>query len=376
MKRNIIFGVIVVVVIFGVLAGVKVLQISKLMGFAKTFTAPPETISSAVVQEQKWQDTLPAVGSIDAAQGVTMAAEVAGTVTEITFESGAVVAKGGLLVRLDTASEAAQLRAAQAQVELAGLNSERLLKLRESNVVSQSEVDTAEATLKQNQANADNIQAVIDKKTIRAPFAGRLGIRLVNLGQSLDARAPIVSLQSLAPIYADFSLPQQTLSMLATGLVVQVSSDAYPGQTFDGVLTAINPELNAITRSVIAQATFENTNQLLRPGMFVHVEVLLPQAQSVLTVPATSVLRAPYGDAVFVIEPQVADGKTNLIVQQKFIRTGRMHGDFVSVESGLKAGDRVATAGLFKLRNGVAVKENNTADAAPNTSMSPNPPNG
>jgi membrane fusion protein (multidrug efflux system) len=376
MKRNIIFGVIVVVVIFVMLAGVKVLQISKLMGFAKTFTAPPETISSAVVQEQKWQDTLPAVGSIDAAQGVTMAAEVAGTVTEITFESGAVVAKGGLLVRLDTASEAAQLRAAQAQVELAGLNSERLLKLRESNVVSQSEVDTAEATLKQNQANADNIQAVIDKKTIRAPFAGRLGIRLVNLGQSLDARAPIVSLQSLAPIYGDFSLPQQALSMLATGLVVQVTSDAYPGQTFNGVLTAINPELNAITRSVIAQATFENTNQLLRPGMFVHVEVLLPQSQTVLTVPATAVLRAPYGDAVFVIEPQVADGKTNLVVQQKFIRTGRMHGDFVSVESGLKAGDRVATAGLFKLRNGVAVKENNTADAAPNTSMSPNPPNG
>jgi len=183
MKRNIIFGVIVVIVIFAVLAGVKALQISKLMGFAKTYTAPPETISSAVVQEQKWQDTLSAVGSIDAAQGVTMAAEVAGTVTEITFESGAVVAKGGLLVRLDTASEAAQLRAAQAQVELAGLNSERLLKLRESNVVSQSEVDTAEATLKQNQANADNIQAVIDKKTIRAPFAGRLGIRLVNLGQ-------------------------------------------------------------------------------------------------------------------------------------------------------------------------------------------------
>jgi membrane fusion protein (multidrug efflux system) len=248
--------------------------------------------------------------------------------------------------------------------------------LRESNVVSQSEVDTAEAALKQNQANADDIQAVIDKKTIRAPFAGRLGIRLVNLGESLDARTPIVSLQSLAPIYADFSLPQQALSVLATGLVVQVSSDAYPGQTFDGVLTTINPELDATTRSVIAQATFENTNQLLRPGMFVHTEVVLPQALPVLAVPATAVLRAPYGDAVFTIEPQVADGVTNLIVQQKFIRTGRMHGDFVSVESGLKAGDRVVTAGIFKLHNGDPVQENNTSTDTPKTSFSPSPPNG
>jgi membrane fusion protein (multidrug efflux system) len=375
MKRNIIVAVVIVVAVFVALAGVKALQIGKLIGFAKTFTPPPETISSAVVQEQKWQDTLSAVGSIDAAQGVTVAAEVAGTVTEIAFESGAVMAKGDLLVRLDTSTEKAQLQAAQAQVELTRLNAERLRKLRESNVVSQSEVDTAETSLKQNQANADEISAVIEKKTLRAPFAGRVGIRLVNLGESLDARAPIVSLQSLAPIYADFSLPQQALSVLATGLVVQVSSDAYPDQIFDGVVTAINPELDATTRSVIAQATFENTNQLLRPGMFVHAEVLLPQAQAVLTVPATAILRAPYGDAVFVIQPQVAEGVTNLIVQQKFIRTGRMHGDFVSVESGLKAGDRVATAGLFKLRNGVAVQENNTADATPKTSLSPNPPN-
>ena len=359
MKRKIIFGVIIVVVIFVVLAGVKALQISKLMGFAKTFTAPPETISSAVVQEQKWQDTLSAVGSIDAAQGVTVAPEVAGTVTEIAFESGAIVAKGDLLVRLDTSSEEAQLRAAQAQVELAKLNAERMLKLRESNTVSQSELDTAEATLKQNQANADEIRAIIDKKTIRAPFAGRLGIRLVNLGQSLDARAPIVSLQSLAPVYADFSLPQQALSEMTTGLVVQVSSDAYPGQKFNGVLTAINPELNATTRSVIAQATFENTNQLLRPGMFVHVEVILPRAQTVLAMPATAVLRAPYGDAVFVIEPQVADGKTNLVVQQKFIRTGRIARRFRQRGIGLESRRPGGDGGPFQIaqRRGGAGKQ-------------------
>ena len=328
-----------------------------------------------MAQEQNWTDTLSAVGSIEAAQGVTLASEVAGTVVEIAFESGAIVAQGDLLVRLDTSTEKAQLQAAEAQVELARLNAERLRKLRESNVVSQSEVDTAEASLKQNQANADEISAVIEKKTLRAPFAGRLGIRLVNLGESLDARKAVVSLQALAPIYTDFSLPQQALSVLATGLVVRVSSDAYPGRSFDGVLTAINPELDATTRSVIAQATFANQEQLLRPGMFVHAEVVLPQGQPVLTVPATAVLRAPYGDAVFVIEPQVADGATNLVVQQKFIRTGRMHGDFISVESGLKAGDRVATAGLFKLRNGVAVQENNDTNATPKTSLSPTPPN-
>jgi membrane fusion protein (multidrug efflux system) len=373
MKRKIIIGIMVVVVVVAGLAGVKALQIGKLLGFAKTFTVPPETISSAVAQEQQWQNTLSAVGSINAAQGVTVASEVAGTVTEIAFESGAVVAKGDLLVRLDTSSEEAQLRAAAAEVELAKLNTDRLLKLRESNVVSQSEVDTAEATLKQNQANADAIQAVIDKKTIRAPFAGRLGIRLVNLGESLDARKAIVSLQSLEPVYGDFSLPQQTLSVLSTGLVVQVSSDAYPGEKFEGTVTAINPELDAVTRSVTLQATFANTNQLLRPGMFARMEVVLPGEQTVLAVPATAVLSAPFGDSVYVIEPST-NSAGGLVVRQQFVRTGRPLGDFVSIVSGLKPGDTVASSGLFKLRNGVGVVVNN--EIAPERSTTPHPPNG
>jgi len=373
MKRKIIIGIVVVAVVVAGLAGVKALQIGKLLGFAKAFTVPPETISSAVAQEQKWQDTLSAVGSINAAQGVTMASEVAGTVTEIAFESGAVVAKGDLLLRLDTSSEAAQLRAAAAEVELAKLNTDRLRKLRESNVVSQSEVDTAEATLKQNQANADAIQAVIDKKTIRAPFAGRLGIRLVNLGESLDARKAIVSLQSLEPVYGDFSLPQQTLSVLATGLVVQVASDAYPGQKFAGVVTAINPDLDAVTRSATLQATFANTNDLLRPGMFARMEVVLPGEQTVLAVPATAVLSAPFGDSVYVIEPST-NSTGGLVVRQQFVRTGRALGDFVSVLSGLKPGDTVASSGLFKLHNGAGVVINN--EIAPEHSTTPNPPNG
>ena len=372
MKRKIIISIIMVVVVLAGLVGVKALQIGKMIGAAKTFAMPPETISSAVATEQKWQDTLAAVGSINAAQGVTVAAEVAGTVTEIAFESGAVVAKGDLLVRLDTSSEAAQLRAAEAQAELTRLNVERLHKLRESNVVSQSEVDTAEAGLKQNQANADTIRAVIEKKTIRAPFAGRLGIRLVNLGESLEERKPIVSLQSLVPVYGDFSLPQQALSLLTTGLVVQVSSDTYPGLKFLGEVTAINPELDATTRAVRLQATFANTNQLLRPGMFVRLEVVLPGEQTVLAVPATAILSAPFGDSVYVIEPQA--GSTNLVVRQQFIKTGRPLGDFISIVDGLKPGDRVVSSGLFKLRNGAGVVINN--DIAPKSSTTPNPPNG
>jgi membrane fusion protein, multidrug efflux system len=374
MKKKIFIAIIIVVVVAVGLVGIKALQIGKLIGFAKTFTLPPDTISSAVAQEQNWQNTLSAVGSINAAQGVTVASEVAGTVTEIAFESGAVVAKGDLLVRLDTSSEEAQLRAMEAQVELTKLNAERLRNLRTNNVVSQSEVDTAEAALKQNQANADEISAVIEKKTIRAPFAGRLGIRLVNLGESLDARKAIVSLQSLTPIYGDFSLPQQALSMLTTGLVVQVSSDAYPGQKFEGAITAINPELDSTTRSIQLQATFANTNQLLRPGMFARMEVVLPGDQNVLAVPATAILSvAGTAEAVYVIEQSTnADG--GLVVRQQFVKTGRPLGDFVSIVAGLKAGDKVASSGLFKLHNGGSVVINN--DLAPEPSTTPNPPNG
>jgi membrane fusion protein (multidrug efflux system) len=240
-------------------------------------------------------------------------------------------------------------------------------------MVPQSELDTAEATLKQTQGMADATRATIEKKTIRAPFAGRLGIRLVNLGQYLDTGKPIVSLQSLAPIYVDFSLPQQELARLKTGMPVRVTTDAYPDRQFDGKLTAINPDLDSQTRSVGLQATFENADQLLRPGMFARVEVLLPNEQSVVAIPATSILSAPYGDSVYVIEPapDKGNGKPGLVVRQKFIRTGRTRGDFVSVESGLKAGERIVSAGIFKLRNGMSVIENN--ELAPKNALAPNP---
>jgi membrane fusion protein (multidrug efflux system) len=372
MKQKIIYGIGVVLAVFIVLAGVKALQIRALIAAGKAAVPPPETISSAIAHEDQWQETLTAVGSVSAEQGVIVSPEIAGTVGEIDFESGATVHKGDLLLRLNTSTEEAQLRAAEAQVDWAKVSAERLRTLRTNNTVSQSELDQAEATLKQAQANADQINAVIDKKNIRAPFDGRLGIRLVNLGQSLAVGQNIVSLQSLEPVFVDFSLPQQDLSQIKTGLKVHATSDTYSDKSFDGELTAINPDLDSTTRSVRLRAKFENADQLLRPGMFVRVEVILPEAKPVLAIPATAILSAPYGDSVFLIQP-AAKGSTNLIVQQKFVRTGRAHGDFISVESGLNAGDKVAAAGIFKLRNGVNVQINN--QDTPKPVLSPNPPN-
>jgi membrane fusion protein (multidrug efflux system) len=363
---------IVLVALFG-LGGIKFLQIQTLMAAGKSFTQPPESVSSAVVKEEKWQATLSAIGSVTAAQGVTVTTEVAGLIRQIMFESGAVVSKDDLLVRLDTSSEEAQLRAIKAQVDLARINLERTKKLREENMVPQADLDTAEATMKQNQANADAIQAVIDKKTIRAPFAGRLGIRQINLGQYLDAGKPIVSLQSLSPIFADFSLPQQELARLKTGMRVHLSIDAFPNKTFDGELTAINPDLDAATRSVGLRAGFQNEEGLLRPGMYARVEVLLPEESNVLVIPITAVLSAPYGESVYVIETNAPAGASTpgLTVRQQIIRTGLARGDFITVESGLKAGDRVASSGVFKLRSGMSVSENN--EVTPKSSTTPRP---
>ena len=371
--KKLVVGIIIVVAVGGTLGLIKTLQIRALIASAGAFLPPPETVATAIAHEEQWPDTLPAVGSVSPAQGVTVAPEIGGTVAEIAFESGAVVNKGDLLLRLDTSSEEAQLRAAEAQAELARLNAERNRKLREDKTVSQSELDATEATLKQAQANADGIRATIAKKTLRAPFAGKLGIRLVNLGEQLEPGKGIVSLQSLSPVFVDFSLPQQEFARLQTGLKVRAFLDAYPTNEFEGELAAINPDLDPVTRSVRVRAKFANDGELLRAGMFVRVSVILPEGKPVLVVPSTAVVSAPFGDSVFVITPDGKPGSTNLVAQQKFIRTGRMHGDFVSVETGLKAGDKVATAGLFKLRNGVSVRENN--ELAPKPSLSPNPPN-
>jgi membrane fusion protein, multidrug efflux system len=373
MKSKIVIAIVIVLAVVGGLAGIKVMQIKKLT--STPYVVPPETISSAVAREEKWPNTLSAVGSITAVQGVTLTPQIAGNVSEIAFESGAVVAKGDLLVRFDTRTEDAQLKALNAQLDWARVSAERAQKLRTDSTVSQSELDQAEAALKQAKANADAVQAIIDKKTIRAPFAGKLGIRQINLGEYVDAGKPIVSLQSLTPVYADFSLPQQTLAQIKTGMVVRVSLDTYTNKQFEGTLTAINPNLDESTRSVRLQATLDNADQLLRPGMFARIEVVLPSEQDVLVIPATSILSAPYGDTVFVIKNStnapVGTNGPGLVVDTQIVRTGRARGNFVSVEAGLKSGDRVVSSGLFKLRKGAAVIENN--DLAPKPSEQSKP---
>jgi membrane fusion protein (multidrug efflux system) len=372
MTRKITIALFIVLLVAGGLAGVKMLQIKKLGAMAGSFAPPPESVSSVVVREEDWQGVLTAIGSVTADQGVFVTTEIPGIVREISFESGAVVAKGDLLVRLDTTSEAAQLRALEAQVEWSRVTLQRQQTLRDQNMVSQSDLDAADAAMKQNQANADAVRTTIEKKTIRAPFAGRLGIRQVNLGQYLDAGKPIVSLQSLAPIHADFSLPQQELARLSTGMKVRLHIDAYPGRNFEGALTAITPDLDQATRSIGLQATLDNHDQLLHPGMFAQVEVLLPEQKKVMVIPLTSVLSSPYGDSVYVIESNSeGNGKTETTVKQRFVRLGPARGDFLSVESGLKPDDRIVSSGLFKLRNGMAVVENNSI--APKSVGAPRP---
>lgn len=372
--KNIVVGAMIVLCAALVLGGIKALQIRAMVAAGKNASYPPEAVTTAVATEEQWSESLSAVGSITAEQGVVVAPEIAGTVVEIAFESGATVKAGDLLVRLDTTTEAAQLRAAEAQAELARLNAERSRKLRGENAVSQSELDAAEASLKQAQANADAIRAAIDKKTIRAPFSGQLGIRLVNLGEQVAVGHGLVSLQSLTPAFADFSLPQQELEKISPGLAVRIVSDTYPGKVFEGQIAAINPDLDAATRSVRVRALMPNADRLLRPGMFVRVETALPGNATVVAVPASAVISAPYGDSVFVVEPQTQkDGKSMLVAVQKFIKPGRAQGDFVSVASGLNKGDKVVSAGAFKLHSGTPVTESKLS--APTPSRTPTPPN-
>jgi membrane fusion protein (multidrug efflux system) len=370
LKKGTFFAIGFVIAVFAVLAGIKAIQIRTLIKFGESFVMPPETISSAVAHEESWGEVIPGVASITAAQGVTLMAEIPGTVSEIAFESGSTVTNGQLLVRLDTSTEAAQLRAVEAQVTLWQLNFTRAQQLVTNNAMSKSELDAAAATLQQGEAEADTIRATIAKKTIRAPFAGRTGIRTVNLGTYVDKAMPIVSLQALAPIFAETMLPQQTLAALKPGLAVKLSTDAFPEKVFAGTLTAINPDFDAASRSVRVQATLANAEELLRPGMFARIEIALPGEQPVLAVPATAILSAPYGDSVYVIENST-NATGGLVVRQQIVRVGRAKGDFVSVTGGLKAGERVAASGLFKLRNGMGVVVND--ELTPKSEQKPNP---
>ncbi len=371
MKKRLILSIIGLVIFIGILVAIKALQIGAMIDQGKKFVPPPETVTSALVKADQWQTALASVGTLNAVQGVTIAAELAGKVVEIKFEAGAPVQKGDILVRQDTSSEEAQFPGADAQVNLSRTNLERMNQLLSKQLISQADRDNAVTGAEQAQSQADNIRATIAKKTIRAPFSGWLGIRQVNLGQMLREGDPIVTLQSLDPIYVDFSLPQQQIPSVRPGLTVYVTADALPGETLRGRITAINPLVDAETRNNKVQATVANRGNKLRPGMFVNVSVGLPAVQKVLTIPATAVLYAPYGDSVFIIED--AGNKQGKVLRQQFVRLGVKRGDFVAVTSGVKEGEMVVSSGVFKLRNGQSAVVDNKL--APDFQKAPTPEN-
>ncbi|HEY1582821.1 MAG TPA: efflux RND transporter periplasmic adaptor subunit [Chthoniobacterales bacterium] len=369
--------VVLVIIALGIIAavfiGLKVLQFKTMFAVASRMTPPPTTVTSAVVKQADWQPKLNAIGSVSPVQGATISAEVPGTVSQIDFTSGQPVKKGEPLLKLDTSAEVAELHSAQADAELAKADADRARGLAKGKVISKSELDAAESKYAQKKAMVDNMQAVIDKKEIRAPFDGVAGIRSVNPGQMVAAGDPLVSLQTLDHVFVDFSLPQKDLSKVSAGLPVHVTTDAIPGREFVGMLSAINPAVDPATRNVKLQATFDNKDHALRAGMFARVEVLLPEKNSVLYIPATSVAYAPYGDSVYVIEKKTDEKtkKEGLVLRQQFVRLGEARGDFVAVTEGLKAGQQIVSTGAFKLRNGMSVVVDNKL--APETQLAPTP---
>ena len=357
MKKRMIFVIAGLVVLVAGLGFLKFQQIRAAM--AQSWTPPPEAVTTIAARSEEWPATTSVIGSVVAVQGVTVSADLPGVVEGIAFESGRTVQAGQILVRLDVSQEKAQLAAADAQRELARLNLDRMTHLREKQVVSQAEFDRATAEFKQADARAGEIRAIIDRKQIRAPFTGVLGIRQINLGQYLTAGDPVVPLQSMDPVYVNFSVPQQDLGDLRVGATVQAAAESV-AVIAAGRVTAINSVVDEATRNVQIQAEFRNPLGRLRPGMFVEVEARLGAGTSTVSLPATAVSYAPYGNSIFVVRDlKGPNGKTYRGVEQRFVKLGANRGDQVAVVSGLKTGEEVVTSGVFKLRNGASVLVNN-----------------
>ena len=376
MKKAIFIVVLGLLIVVGALAGSKYLQIRAMIEQGKQYAPPPAVVTSATVMSETWESSLTAVGSVDAVQGVTVTAEMTGKVVRIAFASGNRVSAGDLLVQQDISAETAQLRAAEAVSELARLNFERAKTMLPNEAISLSDYDGLQAQLAEARAEVENTLAMIDKKTIRAPFTGRLGIRQINLGQVINDGQAIVTLQSLGPVFVNFLLPQQQLGKIRTGLPVRLVSDALPGQVVSGEITAIESEVDTATRNIRVQALLDNPGDQLRAGMFANVTVVLPKTEAVLTIPATAVLYAPYSDSVFVIEEKKAEQglAAGKVVRQQFVSLGEKRGDFIVVTAGLKAGEAVVSTGAFKLRNGQGVVVDN--QLAPDFKLAPRPNEG
>jgi len=371
-RKAIVIAVALLLAIGAFVVGTKFLQIGKMMSMPHTM--PPTTVTSASVKEEDWAPRLTAVGSVSAVQGAVVSAELAGVVSEINFQNGGEAKKGEVLMKLDASQEEALLRSAEAEAQLAQTDLERSRDLAMKKVVSSAELDSAQSKFRRMNAVVDQMRSNIAKKTVTAPFDGQLGIRQVNVGQMINAGQQVVGLTALDPVYVDFALPDQYLSKLSKDLEVTVRSDAFPGREFKGKLTAINSMVDPVTRNVPLQATLDNPDHALHPGMFAKVEVALSETKKTIVIPGSAVSYAPYGDSVFVIEKQKdpKTGKESDTLRQQFVRIGEARGDFVAVTQGLKEHQTLVSTGVFKLRNGMAVSVNN--DLAPKPELNPKPP--
>jgi membrane fusion protein (multidrug efflux system) len=374
MKKRMLIMLTAVVLFLSAIGFVKFQQIQAAIAAGQSFTPPPEAVTTVVVKPEGWQATLDATGTVVPVQGVTLSADLPGVVDKILFESGSHVREGDALVALDTRQERAQLASAEAQLELARSRLDRSSKLLDRQLIAQAEYDDVVAQERQAEAAVNEIKATIERKTIRAPFTGHAGIRLVNLGQYVHSGDPIVPLQSHDPIFVNFAVPQQQVSDLRVGATVEAAADSGSNAVTTGRITAINPVVDQATRNVQVQATFRNDRENLRAGAYVNVQVMVGQQASTLAIPASAINYAPYGNSVYIVEKMKGpSGNEYLGVRQQFVYLGRAKGDQVAVLKGVKAGDEVVTSGVFKLRPNAAVMVDNSVQ--PSNSLHPQPAN-
>lgn len=370
MKKRMFLMLLAVAVVIGGVGSVKYFQIKAAMAQGGNFQPPPEAVTTAIAKQDQWESTLSAIGTVVAVNGVTVSADLPGIVEQISFSSGESVSTGDVLVRLDTKQERAQLAAAQAALELTKLDLDRKEGLLKKSVIPQATYDHVVAEHKQAAARAGEIRATIERKIIRAPFSGVLGIRQVNLGQFVAPGAPIVSLQSLQPVYVEFTMPQQEIGRVRAGVDVHATTDGVEGEEV-GKVSAIDSVVDEATRNMRVQATFPNRTRKLRPGMFVEVKLARGSKASVVTLPVSAISYAPFGDSVFIVEQVKGKDGSYRGVRQQFVKLGAARGDMVAVLTGVKPGEEVVTSGVFKLRPGAAVVVNNSVQ--PSSSTAPKP---
>ncbi len=361
-------ALLLLLAVFAVLAGIKGSQIAMMIASGEDFVPPAESVSVTAVERQSWSNSFTAIGTVLADEGVMISAEVSGKVKRIVFKNGAFVEAGTVLLEQESGNEQAQLRSALSRLTLAQQNYNRLVELRRDKIASQSELDNSKQQLDSAQADVDNLKTTLEKKVLRAPFSGRLGIRVVDVGADLQPGTEVVSLQASNSVKVNFPVPQHRLNQISIGLPVSVSLNQ-GSVVVAGEVTAIAPELSSVSRNAIVQSVLENKDRTLVPGMAVSVSVTLAQPSEVLVVPATALIYAPFGDTVFVVEK--AKQGSGLVARQQFVRLGASRGDYVEILDGISEGDEVVTSGAFKLYNGQAVIK--TDSPAPEYSTTPTP---